>query len=83
MFQPCFCEMQHKKEEPEDLLCLRVLSPTLLKDLHTGHDKFQSREDGRYLIIPVFMFNHNPSLIQSRTSVIPDYKNLTHQQCIP
>jgi len=80
MFQPSFCEIQHRQKDPEDLLHLCMLSPTLMEDLNAGDDKFPSREDGRYLIIPVFMFNHNPSLIQSRTSVIPDYKSLTHDE---
>ena len=80
MFQPCFCEMQHKSEDQEALLRLRVLSPTLMEDLQPCGKKFPSRGDGGYLIIPVFLFNHNPSLIQSRISVIHEYTKMAHQE---
>ena len=63
----------------KDYLRLCVLSPTLMRDLLTCGDVFPDKLDGQYLVIPVFLFNH-PSLIQSRKSVVPDSKTLSHNE---
>ena len=57
-------------------LRLRTISQLLMKDLNPYPLPYPERENGRYLIVPIYMLTHNPSVLQAKTSMIPNYTNL-------
>ena len=51
-----------------------------MKDLNAYPSPYPERENGCYLIVPIFMLTHNPSVLQAKTSMIPNYTNLERTQ---
>jgi hypothetical protein len=50
----------------------------MMTDLNPSSTPFPEKLDGRYIIVPVYMLNDNPCVIQSRKSVKPNYATATH-----
>ena len=81
MFQPCYAEMRRIKPTTEHhQLRLHTISQLLMKDLNAYPLPYPERENGRYLIVPIYMLTHNPSVLQAKTSMIPNYTNLERTQ---
>ena len=78
MFQPCFAETRTNKSGEGSDMRLRLLSPSVMTDLNPSATPFPEKMDGRYIIIPVYLLNDNPCVIQSRKSVMPNYVTATH-----
>ena len=81
MFQLCYAEMRRIKPTTEHhQLCLRTISQLLMKDLNPYPSPYPERENRRYLIVPIYMLTHNPSVLQAKTLMIPNYTNLERTQ---
>ena len=68
--QPFFCEINRQPDEPFDHVCLKLMEPSSL-----NQESAYSNVDGRHVVvIPVFMNDHNPSVIVSLISTDPSYR---------
>jgi hypothetical protein len=84
LLQPCYPEMNETNEETVEMR-LWLITPQIMSSLNADLETFPNFHAGRYIIIPLFMYNHNPCVVQSRKSVIPDFeklKRVPYQPCL-
>jgi hypothetical protein len=77
VLQPCFVEQHINQNKKAVEVCLRMLSLGSMKVLHTS-DSFPVHCNGQYLIIPMYLYHHNPCVIQSLKLVAKNFTDREH-----
>jgi hypothetical protein len=75
--QPCFVEQHIDQNSKAVEVRLRMLSLKSMEVLHTG-DAFPVNCRGQYLIIPLYLYHHNPCVIQSLKTVTKSFRDREH-----